>query len=177
MKKSTKGALAAGSAAVLLLGGAGSLAYWNAQQTVAGGAISAGNLALSSPSCGSGWTYDSGEQAPGATFTPGSSLLVPGDVITETCTTTLTATGEHMRGTIGASTPGSITPFVVGVGSVTGATPALGGAGSNEFTEANSGNTLSIRITVTFPAGSDNTTKLASATLDAITLTATQSHS
>ena len=34
MKKSTKGAVAAGAAAVLLMGGAGSLAYWTASGTI-----------------------------------------------------------------------------------------------------------------------------------------------
>ena len=34
MKKTTKGALAAGSAAVLLMGGVGTLAYWNDSEDV-----------------------------------------------------------------------------------------------------------------------------------------------
>jgi alternate signal-mediated exported protein len=174
MRKTTKGALAAGGAAVLLLGGAGTLAYWTDANDVTGGAIKAGTLSITAPSCGSGWTYDSTESAPGAPYTPGTSLLVPGDTITETCTTTLTATGEHMRGTIVASAPASIAPFTVTVGSITDATTALGAGGT--FTEANSGDALSITITVTLPGTSDNTTKLASKTLDAITLTATQIH-
>jgi alternate signal-mediated exported protein len=175
MNKSTKGALAAGTAAVLLLGGAGSLAYWNSTGTISGGAIKAGDLSITAPTCPGGWTYDSGETTPGATYTPGTSLLVPGDSISETCTTTLTATGEHMRGTIVASTPTAIAPFTVGVSSITDATTALASGGT--FTEANNGDALSVTVTVTFPGSSDNTTKLASKTLDAITLTATQIHS
>ena len=174
MKKSTKGVLAAVAAGVLLLGGAGTLAYWTDTGIVDGGDIDAGTLALSSPSCG-GWTYDSGEVVNGATYTPGVSLLVPGDVISKTCTTTLTATGEHMRGTITASSPADIAPFVVGVGAITGASPAFGSG--NEFTEANDADVLSVAVTVTFPASSDNTTKLAAKTLDDITLTAAQIHS
>jgi alternate signal-mediated exported protein len=181
MNKSTKGAIAAAAAGVLLLGGAGTLAYWTDSGTVAGGDIDAGTLTLSSPSCGS-WTYDNGEDANGATFTPGTSLLVPGDAVSKTCTTTLTATGEHMRGTIVASAPNDISPFQVAVGSITDATTPLSGS---TFTEANSGHNLSVTVTVTFPdngdpggpASGDNAFKLASATLDAITLTATQIHS
>ena len=56
MKKSTKGALAAGGAAVLLLGGAGSLAYWTASGSVPGGSLTSGSMTLSSVTCGS-WTY------------------------------------------------------------------------------------------------------------------------
>ncbi|WGL50405.1 alternate-type signal peptide domain-containing protein [Nocardioides sp. BP30] len=177
MRKSTKGALAAGGAAVLLLGGAGSLAYWTASGSVAGGTITAGSLALTTPSCGS-WTYDTKEATAGATFTPGGtgngSLLVPGDVVSETCTTTLTATGEHMRGTIVASTPSDITPFTVSVSSITDAvTPISGGV----FTEANNGHQLSVTISVTLPSSSDNSTIANQKTLDAIALTATQAHS
>jgi predicted ribosomally synthesized peptide with SipW-like signal peptide len=46
MRKSTKGALAAGTAAVLLTGGAGSLAYWTATDTTKGAVIGAGQLGL-----------------------------------------------------------------------------------------------------------------------------------
>jgi len=176
MKKSTKGAAAAGIAAVLLLGGAGSLAYWTQTQDVTGGTIKSGDLELSAPDCGAGWTYDTGEDASGAAYAPGDSMLVPGDVISETCTTTLTATGEHMRGTITASTPSDISPFVVGVGTISDGTTALGTGGT--FTEANSGDTLSVTITVTFPSGSttDPDTRNLSESLDNITLTASQVH-
>ena len=46
MKKSTKGALAAAAAGSLLLGGAGSLAYWTDAETVGGGSIASGHLKL-----------------------------------------------------------------------------------------------------------------------------------
>ena len=45
MKKSTKGAVAAAAAGVLLLGGAGSLAYWTADGAADGGSITAGGIA------------------------------------------------------------------------------------------------------------------------------------
>jgi alternate signal-mediated exported protein len=173
MKKTTKGAIAASGAAVLLMGGAGTLAYWTSTGTVDGGGITAGNLSISTPSCGS-WTYDAGEQAPNATFTPGTSLLVPGDSISKTCTTVLTATGEHMRGTIVASTPASIAPFTVNVSSITDATTPL--AAGQTFTEANDGHTLSVTVTVTLPS-SDTSSQNVGKTLDDITLTATQIHS
>ena len=87
-----------------------------------------------------------------------------------------------MRGTIAASAPNDISPFTVGVGTITDATTPLTGS---TFTEANSGDSLSVSVTVTFPdtgdpggpASGDNAFKLASATLNAITLTATQIHS
>ena len=51
MKKSTKGALAASSAAVLLLGGAGSLAFWSDSQDVGSANITSGELTLGAPDC------------------------------------------------------------------------------------------------------------------------------
>lgn len=176
MKKSTKGAAAAGTAAVLLLGSAGSLAYWTQTQDVTGGTIQSGDLSLSAPDCGDGWIYDTGEDTSGAAYTPGTSLLVPGDVISETCTTAVTATGEHMRGTITASAPTDISPFSVGVDTISDGTTALVSGGT--FTEKNSGDTLSVTITVTFPSGSTTSpdTRNLTKSLDNIALTATQAH-
>ena len=52
MNKTVKGAFAAGTAAFLLVGGAGSLAYWNDTANVAGSTINSGTLTLDSSSCG-----------------------------------------------------------------------------------------------------------------------------
>ena len=60
MKKSTKGAVAVAAAAVLLTGGAGTLAYWSDSVDLPGGSISSGSLSLGTPDCGSGWTLDGG---------------------------------------------------------------------------------------------------------------------
>ncbi|NKU44191.1 alternate-type signal peptide domain-containing protein [Rhodococcus hoagii] len=54
MNKKTKGAIAAGAAAALLAGGAGSFALWSDSETLNGGTITAGTLTLTaqgSPSC------------------------------------------------------------------------------------------------------------------------------
>lgn len=90
MKKSTKGAIAAAGAAVLLLGGAGSLAYWTATGSADGGTIASGSITLSSVTCGADWTEGSDV----------ITLLVPGDTVTKQCTGTLTLTGEHIGATV-----------------------------------------------------------------------------
>lgn len=178
MKKSTKGALAAAAAAVLLLGGAGTLAYWTSSQDVDGGEISTGELALGAPDCGA-WQLDSAESAP-LTYADGDPL-VPGDVLTKTCTAELTAVGNHMRGTIEASQPEIDGPldgaFVVDTADLT-----VNGAAATAFTEANNGQDVGITITVTFtdPGTEDNAYNVPgglSDTLDDITLTAVQVHS
>ena len=50
MKKSTKGALAATTAGVLLLGGAGSLAFWS--DSIGGSTISSGHISLDDTTAG-----------------------------------------------------------------------------------------------------------------------------
>ena len=96
MNKSTKGALAAGAAAILLLGGAGSLAYWNATQDAGTADIKSGNITLSVPDCttagGShGWQLENGDA-----YVPGTTKVVPGDTISKVCDMTLVLTGEHI---------------------------------------------------------------------------------
>lgn len=87
MKKSTKGALAAGSAAVLLMGGAGTLAFWTDEVTVDGVDIQSGHLSLDLEEC-QGWELDGGDAYV-------AQLLVPGDSLTQDCTYTLDIAGEH----------------------------------------------------------------------------------
>src|SRR4051794_38302845 len=106
MKKATKGALAAAAAGSLLLGGAGSLAYWTGTQSITGGSIKSGELTLSAPVCtGTGlhdWQFDG--TAPTA-FTMGTSKVVPGDTISKVCKMTLKADGTHIGATFGLTTP------------------------------------------------------------------------
>src|SRR5690242_1890803 len=99
MKKSSKGALAAAAAGVLLLGGAGSLAFWSATDTVNGTSVTAGELKLSQATC-TGWTFDAGETVAGKTYVPATDKIVPGDTISRSCDWTLTAVGEHLRATV-----------------------------------------------------------------------------
>ncbi len=98
MNKSTKGALAASAAGALLLGGAGSLAFWTTTQPVSGSDITAGHLKLTNPSCGAGWLLDGG-----AVFT--TQLLVPGDTLTKVCTFSLDAAGEHLAADFDVTAP------------------------------------------------------------------------
>ncbi len=55
MNRSTKGAIAAAAAAVLLLGGAGSLAYWSADGEVGGDTITSGSFTLTALPTADGW--------------------------------------------------------------------------------------------------------------------------
>jgi alternate signal-mediated exported protein len=90
MKKSTKGAIAAAGAGVLLLGGAGTLAFWSDTDTLNGGSLTAGTLELSDVTCGANWLDG---------VTP-VSILVPGDTVTKECTGTITLTGDNIEATV-----------------------------------------------------------------------------
>jgi alternate signal-mediated exported protein len=179
MNKTTKGALAGGAAAALLLGGLGSLAYWTDAETIGGGAINSGHLALvtggANNGCGA-WQLDSGE-AVGLTYVAGDPL-VPGDVLTRVCNYTIDAAGNHLRATVDIDTP-TLTPGTGSFGSdlttdVSDIT--VDGVAAASFTEANNGDTLTATVTLTFASTSGNTTQDVTAVLDDLTLTATQVH-
>jgi alternate signal-mediated exported protein len=176
MKKSYKGAAAAAAGGVLLLGGAGSLAYWSSTQTVPGGTINSGSLALSTPTCG-GWTLDTLETGPPATFTDGDPL-VPGDVLTKTCTFTISATGNHLRATLGVTEADFVEPATDLSDDLDVAADftVAGNPMPAEITEENNDDVVSAAITVTFDPASGNESQLGTAVLDTITVTADQIH-
>lgn len=95
MKRTTKGALAAGTAAVLLTGGASTLAFWSDGSTITNPDLDAGQLDLAVTSCPADWTLDGVGGAGGAL---GVREIVPGDTLTKTCTYTITAEGDHLEG-------------------------------------------------------------------------------
>ena len=101
MNRTTKGALAGGAAAVLLLGGAGTLAFWTDTEVVTGTDIDSGHLQLVSPTC-TGWLLDGG-----AAYT--TQLLVPGDTLTQVCSYTVDATGSHLTASFDATAPAGLT--------------------------------------------------------------------
>lgn len=178
MKKTTKGALAAGGAAVLLLGGAGSLAYWTAGSTVNGGSVNSGHLKLTDTTTGgcsaAVWVIDGAEDRPGITFDPATMKLVPGDVITKTCTYSIDAVGEHLRANAsvtGGSATGALAPFLTVAGTFTD-----GGTPLTSITEANNNDALTAKITVTFNGASDNTSFDLNAVLSDLAVTLTQVH-
>ena len=96
MKKQTKGAVAAGGAAVLLLGGLGSLAYWNDSTAIGGSTISSGQLSMNKDT--GTWTDQNGA------INPTSFKFVPGDTLTYTTTVNINATGDNLKAKLYADT-------------------------------------------------------------------------
>jgi alternate signal-mediated exported protein len=180
MKKVTKGVVAAGLGATLLVGGTGTLAYWTDSQTVTGGAINAGNLRIiidgTNTGCGA-WTLDTGE-SPASTYNVGDPI-VPGDVLSRTCNFTIVATGNHLRATLGvsaASFSGTNTDFGGKLTAAISGTAVNNVPGVTSITDDDNGKKLTTTVTVTFDSTAGNTTKLMQSVLDTITVTATQVH-
>ncbi|WP_067652312.1 alternate-type signal peptide domain-containing protein [Nocardia harenae] len=182
MDRRGKAALAAGAAAILLLGGAGSLAFWQDRTESGGGTITAGELSLSAcvPVGTTGW-----EDITGGTAEPvdvASFRIVPGDTLRYTCTTTVRATGDNLTATLAADTSQM---FAAGsdptlrarlIDTSLTATSSSGGVLPNaQITSANSGQTVTVAARLTFdPTTPDKVAQNASVTLNKVAITLTQ---
>jgi alternate signal-mediated exported protein len=183
MNKLLKGAIATAAAALLLTGGAGSLAYWNAQTTVGGGTITAGNLTLANSGTAA-WA------ANGTAITLNTFKVVPGDVLTLTQDVTVTATGNNLVGTLSVDSgelSGALATFlnknatISVVGSPAGVTCAAGTTCTITAGAAGvSAQTLTVRVTINFPksgvAGDENGARTQTATLSGLTIKLDQNH-
>lgn len=182
MNKSTKGAVAAAAAGVLLLGGAGSLAFWTGSSSVPASTITAGELKLGAANC-AGWTF---VNAGGAAFDPATDRVVPGDSVTRLCTIPITAIGKNLSANLTLPTA-NITKTPTDANFTASATYKVGtapgtAASKTTITSADNAANVYATITVTFPYGTDSTTNAqngngtqkATAALDALAVVATQ---
>lgn len=183
MERMTKAAVAIGGAAVLLLGGAGTLAYWTDDGTASGTDLSSGSLTVDPGTCAA-WAYTAAEGGGAVTE------IVPGDTVETTCTFEVTGTGDHVgvaavvvsdsafTGT--GALPAALTTAVSAV-TLGGSTLTVNPDGTLDQPVALDPGTaedLSAVVTVDFPYGSaaDNTTQVDTATLDDLTVTVQQAH-
>lgn len=147
------GAAAVVVAVVLLLGAGGTLALWTASDDVDAGSATSGMLDVTAGTCESSWKRVSDNRA--------VTLILPGDVVTKTCTFSLTAAGDHMTASIstpssvnlGSGKPDSATATVVTSYTIGGTTIANGGT----IDSSANGKTLTATFTVTFPFGDATT--------------------
>jgi alternate signal-mediated exported protein len=170
MNKTTRGALAGGAAALLLLGGAGTLAFWNATDTNDPGAIGSGRLALLAET--GVWKLNGG-----VVEDPTAVLLVPGDEVTFDGTYVIDAGGDNLQATVsvtGAAEAGTLAGHVSTTSEFTLAGTAL--AGSEVITELDDGDMLGVAIDVDFPFGTtvDNTSQGKTLDLSQIAVVLTQ---
>lgn len=100
MKKSTKALIAGGIGVALLVGGAGTVAFWTDEADGGDGVITAGTLDLGTPA-GGGWEIShagdgSGTATAPVAFNPESDQIVPGDILTYAQNIPVTLEGENI---------------------------------------------------------------------------------
>ncbi len=168
MKKSTRGALAAGAAALLLFGGLGTHATWDDNGTVTGTDIGAGHLKLINPTC-NGWLIGT------SAFDPTTIKIVPGSVLTQVCTFEVDALGANLTANLSVTSPGFDTANgLTGVLQTAATYKDSGGNPIDSSTVLNDGDVITANIQVTLPTSADNTIQDLSATLNDVTVTVTQ---
>jgi alternate signal-mediated exported protein len=175
MRKSTKGAVAASAAAMLLIGAWGTQASWSDDQVLPSTAIGTGHLNLTG-SCDD-WLIKVDLADPElVAFDPDLMKLAPGDLLQLSCEFTVDALGVNVSAKLSASTPqlsgddalGIVHALEIGQtytkedGSTIGTTTVL-----------NDGDVIDALLTVSVPATITDAQDL-TAVLDAITVTATQ---
>jgi alternate signal-mediated exported protein len=148
MDQSIKGALAAASAGVVLVGSLGSFAYWNATGTFDGDTIESGKLAL----------IDMGDMEwllNGYPVEVATVTLVPGDNLSLNGTFEIDAEGNNLAATFGVEGggfTGTLAPYLS-----TGLSVALdyGSEITNDttITEDNDGSLVSVAVSMVFPYG------------------------
>lgn len=107
MKKTTKATIAAVAAGALLIGGAGTVARWQAVQNVDAGTVSTGHLTLDTTTAPGKWT-DISAGSPGTPFDPATDELVPGDTVSFDQVVTINAEGKNIKGELVAGTTGAV---------------------------------------------------------------------
>ncbi|WP_280760164.1 alternate-type signal peptide domain-containing protein [Prescottella agglutinans] len=165
MNKTTKGAIAAGSAALLLAGGAGSFALWNAQADLNAGSINSGTLTLTTQGT-PGWSDSHGPVTTWSSF-----KAVPGDVLTYKADVKIGATGNNLKAALTVD-PASITgdaALKAALGTPV-VTAKIGGNTVSTITSDNDGNVVNVEVAFTFSGAADNTTQNVSASLSSLAL-------
>jgi alternate signal-mediated exported protein len=147
MRRTIKAAGAAGAAAALLLGGAGSLAYWQAADDSSPGIMTSGHLSLT-PAGQSGWTLN------GNAVTDQTTVrVVPGDTLVFTGSYQINASGDALAAEVtvtGAETSGTLSDYLTASDVEY---TVDGQAGVDTVTAANDGDTLRATVGVDFPFG------------------------
>lgn len=176
MNKLAKAAIAGAAGIALLLGGAGSLAFWNDSAGMGGASITAGTLTIRSNTDGA-WTND-GNPVDLATF-----RAVPGDELVFTTTFNVTATGDNLSATVG------ITGDSIEAASTGAADTALAGLLTKSVAFKVDGDTsttvdpapgiqvVTVSVTISWPNGTsaaDNPAKNGAVDLTGMTITLTQ---
>lgn len=167
MRNSLKAAIASGGAAFLMLGGAGSLAYWQTAHAAAPGSLQSGRLGLT-PAGDSTWTLNGNPVTDPATV-----KIVPGDELAWAGGFLIDAEGDNVKAEValtGVQAGGTLAPYVT-----TDISWQLDGAApSPVITNANDDSLLTVLIDVDFPFTASNDSQAKTLDLTDVNVTLTQ---
>lgn len=173
MERMTKAALATAGAAALLVGGAGTLAFWTAEGTATGTDVTSGTLTMTDGACGD-WALDGG----GAI----AEGIVPGDTVTTDCTMAIGGTGDHLAlGDIAVTSPtwAEDNPLATAL-ELDAVSATLDGTDLELPVTApvavGEASPLVVTVSATLPEDSGNDTQALTATLADVTVQVTQDH-
>jgi len=167
-KKLLAATVASAAGLALLLGGGGTLAYWNSSTSAQAHAIVAGNLSVNDSGTAGVW-----KNAAGTTIDIATYRIVPGDVLTYTKSVLVTAVGDSMTATLSIA-PGSIAPASQAAADValasrltssavvtaTGTGVTAGTNGTYVITAGSAGinsRAVDVKVTLTFPKDASST--------------------
>ena len=143
MKKNTKGAIAVGAAALLLAGGAGTMAAWSDEASLGGDTVTSGQLRITETAAGA-WTWAGTDDE----FDPETDRIVPGDAVEYTGEYELAVEGTNLVASL-TSDLGGVTGDLASYLTVA-ATSDTTGITLDNITEDNDGDTVSVTTTITF---------------------------
>jgi alternate signal-mediated exported protein len=147
VNRNAKGAVAAGAAIVVLLGGAGSYALWSDSASNTPGNITTGELTLTATGTPA-WTDISATGIVGGTaVNPATQLMVPLDTWQYTSSYTAVATGKNMKAQVTVN-PGTAGTPPTGV-SITPAASVDGTATTGSAVTITPGASHTVVVTVT----------------------------
>ena len=168
MKKTTKGAIAIAAAITLLLGGAGSLAYWQETATITASQISTGQLRVAVDAQPVWQVTKNGASTPTTITDINAFRMVPGDTVTYSVGFTTTAEGTNLKASA-AVTGGAVTGLPTGVTSATVVTYDSASVTPTSFNVPLGTKSGTVKVTVTWPwgtAGSDTAANSMSKTIN-----------
>lgn len=181
MKKVTKATIAAAAAGVLLLGGAGTIARWQATEEINAGTVTTGQLTLTATAEGT-WE-DTSADAANPTFVPTTDRLVPGDTVVYSQIVTIGADGKNLKGALTVGDLASVVPVELAAHVTVTVAPKPTDPKltvvDNVVSFAEPGNfDVPVTITVAFAEGTENSTPNATmekaVNLNALSLTLDQ---
>ena len=171
MKKNTKGAIAVGAAALLLAGGAGTMAAWSDEASLDGDTVTSGQLLIDAVEGTGNWTWADGED-----FDPTEDRIVPGDSVTYTSEYDLTVVGNNLQASItadidGIDVSGELSEYLTEPATEV----TLDGDELGVITEDNNDDTVTVATTITFNPNTSGTDGMnESANLSGATITLQQ---